>query len=290
MEVSIYPGCSLEGLAKSYMESVEAVSKTLGIELRELANWTCCGSASAHVMNDDLAVALAARNLGIAEKAGMDLVVPCAACYQRLKVAEKHLRQGKPVEGLPVKYEGSFQIRTMPDFFWENVGEKALIEKVKNPLQELNPVCYYGCLTSRPPKITDAKNPEDPQEMDRVLRSLGANVKNWSFKADCCGGDLTLTRPDLHMKLTQRILDMAIEAGADCIAVACPMCHENLDSKQAEISQETGRTYNIPIFYFTELMGLAFGDPAAEKWLSRHTVDPLPLLREKGLLEMQVRR
>ncbi|UCG83128.1 MAG: disulfide reductase, partial [Dehalococcoidia bacterium] len=102
MEVSIYPGCSLEGLAKSYMESVEAVSKTLGIELRELANWTCCGSASAHVMNDDLAVALAARNLGIAEKAGMDLVVPCAACYQRLKVAEKHLKQGKPVEGLPV--------------------------------------------------------------------------------------------------------------------------------------------------------------------------------------------
>jgi heterodisulfide reductase subunit B len=290
MEVSIYPGCSLEGLAKSYMESVEAVSKTLGVELRELANWTCCGSASAHVMNDDLAVALAARNLGIADKAGMDLVVPCAACYQRLKVAEKHLKQGKPVEGLPVKYEGSFQIRTMPDFFWENVGEKALKERVKKPLQELNPVCYYGCLTSRPPKITDARNPEDPQEMDRVLRSLGANVKNWSFKADCCGSDLTLTRTDLHMRLTQRILDMAEEAGADLIAVACPMCHENLDSKQAEISQEIGRSYNIPIFYFTELMGLAFGDPAAEKWLSRHTVDPMPLLREKGLLEMQVRR
>jgi heterodisulfide reductase subunit B len=207
-----------------------------------------------------------------------------------LKVAEKHLKQGKPVEGLPIKYEGSLQIMTMPDFFWENVGEKALKEKIKRPLQGLNLVCYYGCLTSRPPKITDARNPEDPQEMDSVLRSLGASVKNWSFKADCCGGDLTLTRPDLHMRLTQRILDMSIEAGADCIAVACPMCHENLESKQAEISEETGRSYNIPIFYFTELMGLAFGDPAVEKWLSRHTVDPMPLLREKGLLEMQVRR
>lgn len=290
MEVSIYPGCSLEGLAKSYMESLEAVSKTLGVELRELANWTCCGSASAHVMNDDLAVALAARNLGIADKAGMDLVVPCAACYQRLKVAEKHLKQGKPVEGPPVKYGGSFHIKTMYDFFWENVGEKELKEKVKRPLPELSPVCYYGCLTSRPPKITDARNPEAPQEMDNVLKSLGADVKNWSFKADCCGGDLTLTRPDLHMKLTQRILDMAVEAGADCIAVACPMCHENLDSKQAEISQETGRSYKIPIFYFTELMGLAFGDPSVEKWLSRHTVDPIPLLKEKGLLETQVRR
>jgi heterodisulfide reductase subunit B len=109
-------------------------------------------------------------------------------------------------------------------------------------------------------------------------------VKNWSFKADCCGGDLTLTRPDLHMKLTQRILDMAQEAGADCIAVACPMCHENLDSKQTEISQESGKAYDMPVFYFTELMGLAFGNSGAEKWLSRHTVDPRPLLRQKGLI------
>jgi len=284
MEVSIYPGCSLEGLAKSYLESLEAVSKTLGVELRELADWTCCGSASAHVVNDELAVALAARNLGIADKVGLDLVVPCAACYQRLKVAEKHLKQGKPVEGLPIQYEGKLHIKPMHDFFGENVGEKALKEHVRKPLGGLSPVCYYGCLTSRPPKITDARNPEDPQEMDRVLKSLGAEVKNWSFKADCCGGDLTLTRPDLHMKLTQRILDMAEEAGANCIAVACPMCHENLDSKQAEISQETGKSYSIPVFYFTELMGLAFGDPAAEKWLTRHTVDPLPLLKEKGLL------
>lgn len=284
MEVSLYPGCSLHGLAKAYNESVEAVSKTLGAELRELKDWTCCGASSAHAVNDRLAVALAARNLGIADQAGMDLVVPCAACYQRLKVAEKHIKQGKPVDGLSNNYKGNFHIKALPDFFWENVGESALKEKVKKPLQALSPVCYYGCLTLRPPSITDAKNPEDPQEMDKVLESLGANVKNWSFKADCCGGNLTLTRPDLHMKLTQRILDMAQEAGADCIAVACPMCHENLDSKQAEISAEAGKPYNTPIFYFTELIGLAFGDPAVGKWLNRHTVDPRPLLREKGLL------
>lgn len=284
MEVSLYPGCSLQGLAKSYAESLEAVSKTLGVELRELKDWTCCGASSAHVTNDRLAVSLAARNLGIADQAGMDLVVPCSACFHRLKVAEKHLKQGKPADGLNKQYSGNFTIKALPDFFWENVGERALKEKVKQPLHALSPVCYYGCLTLRPPDITDAKNPEDPHEMDKVLQSLGANVKNWSFKADCCGGNLTLTRPDLHMKLTQRILDMAQETGADCIAVACPMCHENLDSKQAEISAESGKPYNIPIFYFPELIGVAYGDPAAGKWMDRHIVNPRPLLRNEGLL------
>jgi heterodisulfide reductase subunit B2 len=284
MEASLYPGCSLGGLARSYRESLEAAARALGVKLRELEDWTCCGASSAHATNDKLAVALAARNLGLADKAGMDLVVPCAACYQRLKVAEKHLKQGNPVDGLLVDYEGDFHIRSLTDFFWENVGEKALKERVEKPLQALSPVCYYGCLVVRPPKVTDAKNPEDPQEMDKVLKSLGANVKNWSFKTDCCGGNLILTRPDLQMKLTRRILDMAEEAGADCVVVACPICHENLDSKQAEISQEAGKLYNIPILYFTELMGLAFGDPAVEKWLGRHTVDPRPLLREKGLI------
>jgi len=284
MEVSLYPGCSLEGLARGYSESMEAVARTLGVELRELKDWTCCGASSAHVTDDGLAVALAARNLGIADKVGKDLVVPCAACYQRLKVAEKHLRQGKPVDGLSLKYGGDFRIKPLPDFFWENVGEKALKGNVKKSLGALSPVCYYGCLTSRPPKITDAKNPENPTEMDDVLKSLGANVRPWSFKADCCGGNLTLTRPDLQMKLTQKLLDMAEEAGADCVVVACPMCHENLDSKQTEISQESGKTYDSPVFYFTELMGLAFGDPDVEKWLGRHTVDPRPLLRQRGLI------
>ena len=283
MEVSLYPGCSLEGLAKSYKESLESAAKTLGVNLHELKDWTCCGAASAHVVDDKLAVGLAARNLGIADKAGRDLVVPCAACYHRLKVAEKHLQQEKPVEGLSVEYQGNIHIKTMPDLFWEDVGEEALKEKVQKPLEALNPVAYYGCLTSRPPKITDAKNHEDPQEMDNILRALGANVKNWSFKTDCCGGDLTLTLPDLHMTLTQKILDMAEEAGADCIVVDCPMCHENLESKQTEISQKTGKSYNIPIFYLTELMGLAFGDSAVSKWLSRHAVDPRPFLKEKGL-------
>ncbi|MBE0480264.1 MAG: CoB--CoM heterodisulfide reductase iron-sulfur subunit B family protein [Dehalococcoidia bacterium] len=284
MEATLYPGCSLEGLAREYLESVEAVSKSLGVHFHELEDWTCCGSSSAHVTNDRLAVALAARNLALAEKTGLDVVVPCAACYQRLKVAEKHMLDGKPVEGIAGVYEGKARVKSVVDFFWVNVGEKEIRDRVRKSLAAISPVSYYGCLTARPPKITDAKNAENPLEMDCILKSLGANVKNWSYKTDCCGGSLTLTRPDIQMKLTQKLFDMAEEAGADCIVVACPMCHMNLDSKQKEISQEAGKEYNVPVFYFSELMGLAFGDPAVEKWLGRHIVDPRPFLRSKGLI------
>jgi heterodisulfide reductase subunit B len=284
MEVSLYPGCSFEGVAREYRESVESVRKTLDVDFRELPDWTCCGASSAHVTDDELAVALAARNLEIAEKAARDLVVPCAACYQRLKVAEKELLQGKRVEGLSGGFRGGFRIMPIVDFFWEEVGEDSWKGKVKKSLEGLNPVCYYGCLTARPPKVTDARNPDDPQGMDRLMKSLGANVRNWSYKTDCCGGNLTLTRPDIANKLTQKLLDMAEEAGADCIVASCPMCHQNVDSRQEDISKETGRQYAVPVYYFSELMGLAFGDPSVERWLGRHMTDPTPLLRQRGLI------
>lgn len=271
MKVSYYPGCSLDGTAKEYGESTEAVARTLGVELKELPDWNCCGSSSAHVMNDELAIGLAANDLGLAEKLGMDLVVPCAMCFSRLKVAEKET-------------EGEIKVKHLVDFLWDDVGEKVIEEKAKKSLEGLNPVCYYGCLTTRPPKVTDAKRPEDPQEMDKILRSLGADVKTWSYKTDCCGGSLILSLPEVAHRLIQKLLDRAVEAGADCIVAGCPMCQGNLDGYQKEISAESGNSYNMPILYFTELMGLAFGDPSANKWLGRHEVDPRPLLREKGLL------
>ena len=284
ISVSYYPGCSLDGTAKEYSESTEAICKTLGIELKELDDWNCCGSSSAHVTNDMLAVALPARNLEIADKVDLDLLVPCAACYQRLKFAEKELLAGKDIEGIARQYEGNFSIKHVVDFVWEDVGEKTIDSKIKKPLKGLKTVCYYGCLTARPPKITDAKNPEDPQAMDRVMKSLGAEVKSWSYKTDCCGGNLVLTRPDIARKLIQKLLDMAEEAGADCIVTGCPMCFSNLDSRQKEISKKTGKEHRTPIFYYSELMGLAFDEPSAQRWFGRHLINPRPLLKQKGLI------
>jgi heterodisulfide reductase subunit B len=284
MEVSYYPGCTVESSAREYGESVAAVARILGIDLKELADWTCCGAASAHATDDMLALALPARNLETADKAGLDLVVPCAACYSRLKHADKALRSSEQIEGVGNGYKGDFSIKHLVDFIWEQVGEKAILEKVRKPLSGLKTVCYYGCLITRPPRVTGASDPDNPESMDNILQTLGADVKNWSYKTDCCGAEHVLTMPEVAWKLIGKLFEMAEEAEADAIVVACPMCQSNLDTHQGEVSAQAGKRYNIPVFYFTELMGLAFGDPSAEKWLARHFVDPRPLLREKGLL------
>jgi heterodisulfide reductase subunit B len=211
-------------------------------------------------------------------------VVPCAACYSRLKSADKALRAGTDIEGVSDGYQGDFGIKHLVDFIWEDIGEKAILEKVQRPLQRLNPVCYYGCLITRPPRVTDAGDAENPESMDHILQTIGAGVRNWSYKTDCCGGDHVLTMPQVAWRLMQRLYDMAEEAGADSIVAACPMCQSNLDSHQKEVAQAAGKEYSLPVFYFTELMGLAFGDPSAEKWFSRHMVDPRPFLRQKGLI------
>ena len=284
MKVSYYPGCSLAGTAREYGESFTSVAGFLGIELEELPDWTCCGSSSAHVTDDTLAISLAARNLTIADSIGQDLVVPCSACFQRLKKAEKELKVRKSVESLNHKYSGKIKIHHAADLIWEKLGEKAISSKLKVSLKSLNPVCYYGCLTTRPPKVTDVKCPEDPQEIDEILKVLGADVRNWSYKTDCCGGNLMLTHPELAKKLVKKLYDMALEAGADCIVVGCPLCHSNLDTRQKEILSDNGAKYDIPIYYFTELMALAFGDLRVENCINRHLTDAKSLLKEKGLL------
>jgi heterodisulfide reductase subunit B len=284
MKVSYYPGCSLDGTAIEFNKSLKSAAGILGLELQELPDWTCCGSSSAHVTDDKLAVSLAGRNLLIADKMDMDLLVPCASCFQRLKAADKALKAGGSVQGLDQPYQGRFKIKSGADSFWENLGEKALAAKIKKPLCELHPVCYYGCLTTRPPKLTDARDPENPVSMDEIMLTLGADVKNWSFKADCCGGNIMLTHPELAKKLVKKLLDMSLEAGADCIVAGCPLCQSNLDTRQKEILDENGRPYCIPVYYFTELMGLAYGDPHVEENLNKHLTDAKSLLKQKGLL------
>lgn len=282
MEVSYYPGCSLEGTAREYGESTEAVCKTLGVKLKELDDWTCCGAG--HIPNEYVSIALPAKDLEQAENVGLDLVIPCAACFQRVKVAEKACSGEGNSEGVSYQSKGNIKIKHLADFLWESVGSREIEAKGKKPLKGLNPVCYYGCLTTRPPKITDAKNPEDPREMDEIMKVLGAEVKNWSYKTDCCGGGLVIPRTDIAKKLMEKLLDMALEAGADCIVVGCPMCQGNLDTRQKDIEDETGKQYNLPVYYFTELMGVAFGDGEAGTWLGRHSVESKALLQDKGLL------
>jgi heterodisulfide reductase subunit B len=281
-DLSYYPGCSLHGTAREYDDSIRGVSQLLNIQLHELEDWTCCGASSAHCTEEELAIDLAARNLAIAEQTHRPLLVPCVACYSRFKAVETALREHP--EEIRFPYRGNVPIHYALDFF----SDEPVLEEIKKrqvkPLSGLKIVCYYGCLTVRPPKITGIREYENPQHMDRMMNRLGAEPLPWSYKTDCCGASLVMTRTDIVKKLTQRLLSMAKDAEADCIVTGCPMCHSNLDTRQGELKKEAREDDDLPVLYFTELIGLALGHKDVKKWLGRHITDPIKVLSKKGLM------
>jgi heterodisulfide reductase subunit B len=279
MRVTYYPGCSLEGTARDYRNSLEAVCHHLEIELQELEDWNCCGATAAHSINRHASIALPARNLAIAHSLGQDLVIPCPLCFNRLKSAEKAILSA---EG---NTHGMAKIRIfdLADFLAQGQLLDLIEKKVKNLLTGIKTVTYYGCMSSRPPRVTDASNPENPLSMDRILERLGAEVKLWSYKTDCCGASHAIARRDVVFKLVAKLYEKALQAGAECIVVSCQMCQANLDMYQWKIASQLGKSIYLPILYFTDLMGLAFGIKEASSWISRHFVDPAPLLKRIGL-------
>jgi heterodisulfide reductase subunit B len=283
MKVSYYPGCSLEATARDYQESLSFVCSELEIELAEIPDWSCCGASAAHSTDEFLSLALPSRNLALAEQIGLDLVVPCPLCFNRLKTTSYEILKEK-VEGLPYTFTGKIKIWDLLDYLAQPERLSQIEERIKKPLNGLSVVCYYGCKANRPPKITEAVQPENPQNMDSLLKILGASVKDWSYKTDCCGATHTVARPDIIQTMVQRLYERALEAGAEAIVVSCQMCQATLDMPQKKISEIFQKKYDLPIYYFTELIGVAWNRPEAATWLSRHLVDPKALLQRKGLI------
>jgi heterodisulfide reductase subunit B len=282
LKVSYYPGCSLHGTAKEYDQSVRAVSRTLGIDLEEIEDWSCCGASSAHATNFKLSIALPARDLIAAEKKPQDVMVPCAACFSRFKTAEHHLRHDPAlkaeIEGIVGgKYQGSVAVRNPIDIIVKDIGLEALKEKVVRKLTGLKPVSYYGCLLLRPPDVCKFDDAENPVLLDKILTEVGAEARPWSFKTDCCGGSLTISKTPIVTKMVDRLMAMAREAGANCLVTACPVCTANLDMRASGGN-------GLPVFYFTELAALAMGQEGPEEWFRLHQTDPRPLLKGLGLL------
>jgi len=282
LKVSYYPGCSLHATGREYDESVKAVSKALDIELNEIDDWSCCGASSAHMTNFKLSVALPARNIIAAEKDELDVMVPCAACFNRFKSAQYHLKNDEAlraeVEGIiGEEYKGSVAIRNPIDIIYNDIGVDKLSEVVTKKLEGLKPVSYYGCLLLRPPEVCEFDDYENPYMMDKLMGSLGAESRKWSCKTDCCGGSLTLGKTEIVVRLVDRLMTMAREAGANCIVTACPICFANLDMRASE-------NVVLPAFYFTELIALALGLEGSDAWFKMHNVDPRPLLSSLGLI------
>lgn len=285
--VAYYPGCSLHSTSPEYNQSAMAVCKILGIRLEEPKGWICCGSSAAHRRNPDEAFRLPMENLRIIEQAGFEEVtMPCAACFSRHKAAlyeaRHHPDRTKKVEDqLGYVFKDTVEVHTLSETLLKRVGLPIIIEKVKKPLAGLKVVCYYGCLLTRPPEFTEVEHPENPTDLDEIVSVLGADVLDWSYKTACCGAAHSLVRPDIVLELSKRILEQAILAGADAIAVACPLCHTNLDGRQIQMEM----VKPIPVLFFTQLMALSFELPEKHIGLNKNMIDPRPLFIEKGFLE-----
>jgi len=288
MKFAYYPGCSLHGTAKEYGQSTAAVCRHLGIELHEIPDWNCCGASSAHATSKVLSLALPARNLAQAEQMGEDMLLPCAACYSRMaetkhELSHNDILRHKVNEIIEMDYDAKGDVLHLLQVVAGDEGMALVKDKVVKPLTGLKVAAYYGCLLVRPPEVTGFDDPENPQSMDRLLRLLGAEPVDWTHKVECCGASLSVGRSDIVTKLTGDILEAAKAAGAEVIAVACPMCQSNLDTRQTAAERRNAEKYDLPIVYITQLMGLAFGLDPALLSLNTHEVDPRARLRAKNI-------
>lgn len=286
MKFAYYPGCSLHSTAKEYDMSSRAVCELLGIELEEVLDWNCCGASSAHATNRDLSIALPMRNLAIAEEMGLDVVAPCAACYNRLKSANAAVKDDtnllNRINDVTGKdYKASINVLSLLEAV-DRMGVDAIKPHVKRSLEGLRTASYYGCLLLRPPGVTCFDNTENPTSMDNILAALGAEPVQWPHKTECCGAGLSISKSDIVVKLTHDILDAAKKSGANCIVSACPLCQSNLDSRQSQVENTYEEYYGLPVFFFTQLMGLAFGLPAKSLGMNKLMVNPVPVLEGIG--------
>ena len=285
MSYVFYPGCSLEGTARDFHQSTMAVADALGLALPELPDWICCGSTAAHQTDPLLALALPAKNLAAA--GGKTVVACCAACYSRLKTANHEIAKDpatrrKVAEAIGTDYDGLTPVAHLLEVLVRDVGLKAIAARVKRPLEGLKAACYYGCLLSRPPEVTNFDDAENPMLMDSVCEAAGATALDWPHKTECCGASYSITDVGIVLALTREVLAMARAAGADCIVTACPLCQLNLDMRQKDIEAKFGESYGLPIFYFTQLLGLAMGIEPKRLGLKSLVVDPTPLLAAKA--------
>ena len=285
MKYAYYPGCSAKTSSAEYEESVREMSGYLGIELEEIPGWTCCGASSCHYVNRELAVALPARNLALAAEMSMDMLAHCPACSLRHKNARYELGKDPTLktrieEDIGMSLERPRNMKHILEVLFQDVGTDAIKEKVQKPLAGLKVVMYYGCYLVRPPDITALDDPENPTVMEKIMGTLGAEVIDWTYKVDCCGGSLSIASPEIVTKLSTKIVNGATEAGADAIVTACGMCQLNLELRQPK----GDGSQPVPVFYFSELMALAFGSDRVRKYLDKHVIDAAPLLEGLELL------
>ena len=291
MEMAYYPGCSLHASSQLYDIQCKMVFSNLGIELKEIEDWNCCGATAAAKTDDFLAIALPARNLGIADATGLsEIVIPCSSCYSRTLISQQRISCDPEIKDainaeLGKKIDGKIKVSNILEVLRTKVDSGEIAEKATKKLAGLKAACYYGCLLTRFPcdvKVTD--DVENPQGMEIVCKALGAETVDWSYKTDCCGASASVNDAEESQLLMSRIMKDAVARGANCFISTCPLCQFNLDAYQDEVGKKYGITERLPVYFITELIGLSMGFDPVQMQVDRHLTDAMPLLKELKLI------
>jgi len=283
-EYAYFPGCSLEKMASSYHQSAMETTKKLGIKLKELEDWNCCGATTYFYIDELLAYTLCARNLAIAEKTGLDVVAPCSACYKNMYFTAAHLKNDPDLaehvnfalEEDDLHFNGNVKIKHLIEVFANDISTEEIQSKVSNPLEGIRVAPYYGCQIVRPQK--EKENVEQPQFFENILSAIGATPVNYPLKMRCCGGSLILSSRTAALSMVRNLLQSAVASQASVIATACPMCQVNLEVYQQQVNLEFGTNFSFPVMYFTQLIGLAFGIKPKKLGIGKEFVSFAPSL------------
>jgi heterodisulfide reductase subunit B2 len=302
-KIAYYPGCSLNSTAMDFNVSLKNLLKFLNVEFEEIDDWNCCGTTPAHNVSEELSIILSARNLLLAKKMGYEnILCPCVSCYCRLLIASKVINSNSEPEnklqerkrdlvlkelknmGFDINQKLDFRVYSIVHFLFlikERIRNKYLL--VKNEvinskevelLRSLKPVCYYGCVLLRPSYVIKFDNIENPTSMESILKEVGIESLNFSFKTECCGAILSLTNKNIVIELSEKILSAAQDSGANCIIVCCPLCQQNLDLRQTQINKYYKSNYKMPVFYISQILGLALGVSFKNTMIDKLFVEP----------------
>lgn len=269
--ITYYPGCTLSSTAYEYGDSTLTVLAKLGVQAEEIPDWNCCGAASAKSLDHRLSILIPARNLKNAVALEGDVYVPCAGCYNNLMKAKRALENSErrvKIEKELGRFSRIPEVYPLMNLF---LDQKVSSELSNNKLKaSVKIAAYYGCAFLRPDDVLRNENPELPQSLDRIMNLVGLETVKWPLKSFCCGGDLSLADSQIVSKLSNKIIAYAKEAGADAIVTGCPLCQANLEMRQKE---------KFPIFYFTEIVGIALGVDK-ETWWKKHLIDPKDVVKK----------
>lgn len=290
-----YPGCAMGTNARAYNDSLMAILDTLDMELEEIEDWNCCGATEYSSISLIPAYSLISRNLALAARQAngtKTIVASCSACYLNLAKADHYMAE-RPVLGDKVNQAlaagnlsytpGSLEIRHLLDVIINDIGLDAVRSKVVKPLSGLRVAPYLGCMVPRPDYKKHWSDHEHPTELDDVLKALGAGVIDFPLKTHCCGGHMTQISPNTAFELIRRLLQSAEYFKADVIVTVCPMCQMNLDAYQRETNHHFNTDFNIPILFFTQLMGIAFGKEPEALGFGRELVNASPAMMRIGV-------